>query len=186
LQPWIDWHVGHLKQLPPPRRVQGGQRIAVQWKHAIVVGTGTKTAIVPKATTIKSAVPKSLFMTSSLVGVLVYGKQTQSALLGQHQLPVGHVIKCEPRGQLLASAGVAVRTAIDPTTAATTITKLKSFLRMAVLRGSLRSSWRSALPNPTTATREGDRPSLAPILLLVHRWNLPGPLAPGETQPGPN
>jgi hypothetical protein len=60
--------------------------MAVQWKHAIVFGTGTKTAIVPKAATIKTAAPKSLFMASSLVKVLIYGKQTQNALFGQQKL----------------------------------------------------------------------------------------------------
>ena len=60
--------------------------MAVQWKHAIASGTGSAIAIVPKATTIKRVVPKSLFMASSLVEVLTYGKQTQKALLGQQKL----------------------------------------------------------------------------------------------------
>jgi hypothetical protein len=110
--------------------VHGGQRIAVQWKHAIVVGTGTKIAIVPRAATIKSAAPKSLFMTSSLLGSVVYGRQSQMAKLGQQKLYVGQMTRCDFLGQLLASAGVEVTTAVVPTTAASTIMKMRSFLRI--------------------------------------------------------
>ena len=60
--------------------------MAVQWKHAIASGTGSAIAIVPRAATIKSAVPKSFFMTSSVLVRLVYGRQAQKALLGQQKL----------------------------------------------------------------------------------------------------
>lgn len=76
--------------------------------------------------------PKSFFMTSYLLVRLVYGRQAQKAKLGQQKLYVGQTNRWEPLGQLPAAAGVAVRTADVPTTAASTIINAKTFLRMHI------------------------------------------------------
>ena len=76
--------------------------MAVQWKHATAFGTGSAIAIVPRATTIKSAVPNSLFMTWGLLEPLPYWKQAQSALLGQQKLWPLQVNTWEPLGQVKA------------------------------------------------------------------------------------
>lgn len=52
------------------------------------------------------------------------------AKFGQQKLWVGHTTRWEPLGQLLAAAGVELEMAVVPATAASTMTKPRSFLRM--------------------------------------------------------
>lgn len=75
-------------------------------------------------------------VSSGRLGSLVYGRQSQMAKSGQQKLEVGQWTRWEPLGQFLASAGVADKTAAVPATAATTITKQKSFLAWRFSRGA--------------------------------------------------
>jgi hypothetical protein len=58
-----------------------------------------------------------------------YGKQTQNALLGQHQLPEGQVIRCDPLGHVFEADTFEDRAEV-PTTAARMNMRTAIFLRM--------------------------------------------------------